>query len=233
MSLFAQKEEFAAEMDYSSETYGALIYHTNGWGVSINRTKLIEEGKKWIFSAELVTMKHPKEEKRLNPHVEGTKKYVFGKLNYFTVFRPSIGRQKVIYNKGQKRGVQVAFNYSVGAAIGLTRPVYLEVAYPTVLGRPEGYTRLVEVYDPEIHDPEMIFGRASYFNGFDKMDAYVGLHAKLGLNFEYSGANNLVRAVETGIAIDAFNKQVPLMAFAHNQRVFLTGYLGFYFGKKQ
>jgi hypothetical protein len=233
VSLFAQKDDFVAQIDYTSEVYGGLVYHTNGWGVNINKTKRINEDKKWLFSSELVTMKHPKEEKRLNPYREGTKRYVFGKLNYFTVFRSSIGRQKLVFQKGDKRGVQVALNYNIGASIGLVRPVYLELLYPTVLGASEGATPSSEVYDPEAHKEEMILGRSTYLKGFDKTMVYPGIHGKVGLNFEYGGTDNLVRSIETGIAIDTYFKQVPLMAFAHNQRVFLTGYLSFYFGKKQ
>ena len=232
-SLFAQKDDFVSDIDYTSEVYYGLLFHTNGWGVSISKAKYIEDGKRWLFSADLVTMKHPKEEKRLNPYIEGTKRYVFGKLNYFTVFRPSIGRQRVVYSKGDKRGVQVSFNYNVGASIGFVRPVYLEVYHPSILGRDEGATPSTEVYDPNSHNPDMILGRASYFKGFDKTNIYPGLHGKVGLNFEYSGVENLVRSVETGVAIDVYFKQIPIMAFAHNQRAFFTGYLSFYFGKKQ
>ncbi|MBL4625238.1 MAG: hypothetical protein JKY42_08885 [Flavobacteriales bacterium] len=233
LSLFAQKEGFISEMDYQSEVYGGFMFHTNGWGLSINKTRRIEDNKKWLFSADLITMTHPKEAKRLNPYIDNTKRYVYGKLNYLTVFRPSIGRQKVIYNKGKKRGVQVAYSYNIGVAVGLTRPVYLEIAYPSILGRPEGSTPSTEIYNPQIHNPDMILGRASYFKGFDKTNVYAGLHGKLGLSFEYASADNLVRSIETGLAVDVYFKQVPLMAFAHNQRVFLTGYLSFYFGKKQ
>ena len=232
-SLFAQKEDFVSDIDYTSEVYYGLVFHTNGWGVNATKTKYIDDNRKWVFSVDLVTMKHPKEEKRLNPYIEGSKKYVFGKLNYLTILRPSIGRQRVIYNKGEKRGVQVSFNYNVGASIGFTHPVYLEVYYPSILGRDEGATPSTEVYDPNLHNPDMILGRASYFRGFEKTNVYPGLHGKLGFNFEYAGAENLVRSIETGVTIDAYFKQIPLMAFAHNQRVFFTGYLSFYFGKKQ
>lgn len=233
LGIFAQKESFACSAEYDSELYGSIMFHTNGWGISGTKLKHRTEAKKWLFTAELVTIKHLKEEKRLNPYVDNTKKYVYGKLNYFAVLRPSIGQQKIIYAKGSKLGVQVAINYNIGASIGFTRPVYLEILYPSVLGRPEGSTPSSEAYNPELHKPEMILGRDTYFRGFNQTTVYPGIHGKVGFNFDYASVSNLVRGIETGLAFDVYLKKIPLMAFVHNQRFFVTGYMSFHFGKKQ
>lgn len=233
LGILAQKPSFEPAVEYGSELYGSAIFHTSGWGVGITKVKYKEESGKWLFSAEVVTIKHLKEEKRLNPYIDETKKYVYGKLNYFTVVRPTIGQQKIIYDKGNKLGIQVAINYNIGASIGFARPVYLEISYPSILGRPEGSTPSSEVYNPDIHTPDMILGRDTYFRGFNQTKVYPGLHGKVGFNFDYASEIGLVRGIETGLAFDAYLKKIPLMAFAHNQRFFVTGYMSFHFGKKQ
>ena len=232
-NIVAQDADYESDVVFNSEVYGSLIFHTNGWGAGIHKTWLVSEEKKWILSGELVTIKHPKEEKRLNPYIDNTKRYVYGKMNYFSTFRPTVGRESIIFNKGAKRGVQVSSSFALGGSIGFARPVYLEVLYPSILGRDEGATPSSEIYNPAVHNPDMIVGRDSYFRGFDKTQVFPGFTGKVGLVFDYAGSNNLVREIEVGLILDAYFKRIPLMAFSHNQRMFLTGNLCFHFGKKQ
>lgn len=217
---------------YRSELYGGALVHTNGWGVNIVKSRRITGFKKRLFSAEIVGMKHPKEDKRLNPYDDSAKRYVYGKLSYFTVFRPSIGKQKVLFTKRTKKGVQIGYSYLLGASIGLARPVYLEVAKPSILSKPPEIPVSTEKYDPDEHNTDMILGRASYFRGIENSTIYPGGHAKFGLNFEYASEDNLIRSIETGFTLDAFYKTVPIMAFTNNNRFFVAGYVSFQIGKK-
>ena len=80
--LFAQNNDYD-DVVFNAELYGSIVLHTNGWGVGIHKAWLVNEDHEWLLSGELVTMKHPKEEKRLNPYIDNTKRYVYGKMNYF------------------------------------------------------------------------------------------------------------------------------------------------------
>lgn len=71
--------------------------------------------------------KHPKEVKLNNNYYENAKPFIFGKLNYLLSWHSGVGRQRVIYSKGERGGVEVRLNYSGGLTLGLVKPVYLVV----------------------------------------------------------------------------------------------------------
>jgi hypothetical protein len=77
-----------------------------------------------------------------------------------------------------------------------------------------------------------IYSRGTILSGFDKIKIYPGLYTKAGLNFEFSAQNDRIKSLEIGVALDVFPKPVPIMAFKDANLFFLTGYLGFHFGKR-
>lgn len=232
VAVSAQTDGYSFSGDESNpEIYGGLVFHSNGWGVNVTKSTALKNDRRFLLSADLVTLKHPKEEKRFNQNFDNTKKYVYGKMNYFMTLRPSVGYQNVVFEKGAERGVQVSTKTNVGGSIGLARPVYLIISKP---GVSDGSSReSEEPYNPEEHQPDRILGRASYFKGFNQSQIYPGVFVKTSLNFEYSSNEAVVRAIETGVAIDYFFKQVPLMAFTHNQSWFLTAFISVNIGKRQ
>ena len=214
---------------YRTEVYGGLYIHTRGWGLNFRKAYRRTGFSKQVLSIEINNQKHPKEHKSFNPYYDDTKGFVFGKLNSIFVLRPSYGRQKVLYTKEAKRGVQISYFTLFGPSLALAKPIYLEIAHPTV----PGYDFLTtEKYNEEEHTMDMIFGRAPFTKGLDEIAVYPGLHGKFALNFEYAPADDLLRALETGLTFDAYYKEVPIMAFAENSQFFLTAYLNIQFGKK-
>jgi hypothetical protein len=223
---------------YMSDKSGGLLVHTNGFGAFFRQGKRINGFKKRILSAEIVNMKHIKEAKSFNPYNEDAKGFVYGKLNSLLVLRPSIGIQKTLYSKETKRGVQVGYTILVGPAIGLLKPIYLEIASPNIVSYE---TRTIERYDPNKHSIDMIYGRAAATRGIEETKIYPGLHAKFGFNFEYAPEDEMIRAIEVGVSADAFYKTVPIMATFNgipdenqpqNHQVYLTIYMHWQLGKK-
>lgn len=215
---------------YRTELYGGLILHETGFGAMFRKGYRKTGFSKTLLSAELVTMKHPKEIKSFNPYVDdNNKSFIFGKLNSLTVLRPTIGRQKIMYSKIAKKGVEVSYMYHAGLSLGFVKPVYLEIAESI---SPNAQTINVEKYDSEEHSIEQIIGRASFTRGLDEIRIYPGLHTKFALNFEYAPMDDLLRAIEVGTAVDLYAKEVPIMAFTDNSQFFLKFYLSLQFGKK-
>jgi len=237
--LIAQEEDIdETRLFYRSDVSGGVLIHSNGIGAFYRRSKRITGFKKKFLSFELVNMKHPKEHKSYNPYIENTKGFVYGKLNSLTILRSTAGYQKTVYSKETKRGVDIGFLLTAGPELGFVKPMYLEIAYPNVAS----YIYLsTEKYDPERHNQNNIYGRASALKGIEDMSFYPGIQLKFGLNFEYSAQDEGIRAIETGATLDAFYKQVPIMAGfplgdpdsePKNHQVYLTLYLAFQFGKK-
>jgi hypothetical protein len=236
MPAFTQENETAVKSSdtrfdgvsiYRSEVNGGLIIHTNGWGFSFRKGKHTTVNKRFYYGIEAVGMKHFKEHKSYNPTYDDTKGFVFGKLNTLTILRPQIGKQKIWYFKETKRGVQIGYVAFAGLSLGLAKPVYLYVVNPNSFRTP-----LTEKYDAEKHTIDKILGRAPVMKGVNETKIYPGLHTKFGLNFEYSPQDELLRSVEVGVAADAFNKEIPIMAFAPNRQLYFTFYASWHFGKK-
>ncbi|MFQ5334578.1 MAG: hypothetical protein ACE5DN_00740 [Flavobacteriales bacterium] len=237
--LFGQEEDIdETRLFYRSDVSGGAFIHSNGVGAFYRRSKRITGFKKKFLSFELLNMKHPKEHKSYNPYIENTKGFAYGKLNSLFILRTAVGYQKTIYSKETKRGVEIGYLLTAGPELGFVKPVFLEIAYPNVAS----YIYLsTERYDPERHNQNNIYGRASALKGIEDLSLYPGLQLKFGWNFEYGAMDESIRALETGLTLDAFYKEVPIMAGfpvgdpdakPKNHQFFISLYLAFQFGKK-
>ena len=209
-------------------TFGVNL-HTSGWGLEIKRGRNITGFKKLMFEAQIVSMKHSKEFKQVNPYFENSKSFVYGKLNTFTIIRASTGVRHTIYSKADRTGVEVRFNYMGGVSLGILKPVYLEIF--TRDNSVSGYTT-EEKYHPDKHFVDNIYGRAPFTLGLDQIKFHPGAFAKAGFNFEYAPYHEDIKAVEVGAALDAYFTKAPIMALTENKRFFLSFYITFLYGKK-
>jgi hypothetical protein len=210
-------------------TFGLNI-HSSGWGINARRSKNITGYKKRVLELEIVNMKHPKEVRSVNPYFDNAKSFFYGKLNTMTVIRTAVGRQKVLFSKAEKGGVEVRLHYSGGLSLALVKPVYLNILYPTGLDRE--YVVIVERYDPNKHEGDDIYGRAPFTYGFSEIRPYPGAYGKLGLSFEYGTYSTDIKCIETGITIDAYGKEVPIMANTENNQFFVNFYINLLYGRK-
>lgn len=206
------------------------MIHTSGFGLGYRSGKHITGYKKRMFEIELTGMKHPKEIRTVNPYFENSKSYIYGKENSFLLVRAGIGKQKIINSKPYWGGVELRYFYYGGLSLGLLKPVYLYILHET--STPYQYNLSIEKYDPDKHFAENIFGRASYFQGFNKLKPMPGLYFKTGVNFEYGAYDESIKAIEAGVALDVYSKSVPIMAFVKNRNYFVSLYLSFHFGSR-
>ena len=216
---------------YKKELHGGLMAHGDGWGANFFHGKHRTARSRRMIGIEIVGMKHPKEIKSFNPYYEDARGYFYGKLNSVLLFRPTWGRKELITDKLRKRGVEVNYVWGIGPSIAMLKPVYLQIGKPSLPYE----TIAVERYDPEVHYPDDIFGRASWFKGIEESKFRVGGFARFGLNFEHSGSAAGIKALEVGGTIDAFPERLPIMADldgVQNKQVFLELYISVQFGKK-
>lgn len=241
-SLRAQNETELYDqvvVPYHHQWYGGALIHSNGFGVHATYAQYRDVKNLRLFGFEAVFMKHEKEIRRWNPLAQqDSRSYIFGKTNNFYVLRPYIGKKHIIAEKLRRSGVQFAYNWYVGPAIGITKPVYLTIGYPEPFN-PDYF--LSEKFDPQKHYIDNIYGRASSLLGLNELRVYPGGFAKFSLTFEYSSDMDRLKSIETGIAADVFGARVPIMSEAildeledgaKNHQVFLTLFLNFAFGKK-
>lgn len=221
-----------ARVPFRREMYGGFLLHGDGWGLHFHHAKYRTATDRRLLSIEIVSMRHPKEVKSFNPYYEDSRGYYFGKLNALTIVRPTYGRKIQLTDKIRRSGVEINWLWGVGPSFGLLKPVYLEI------GKPDNIpyeTYVIERYDPAVHNVQNIYGRASWLNGIGEIAPYVGGFGRMAFNFEYSGQTTGIKAIETGVTLDAYPVTVPIMAElegVRNKQFFLEFYIAVQFGKR-
>jgi hypothetical protein len=223
---------------FKKQRYGGLNLNTNGFGITGTLAKYDGAYKLWLLNADILFIKHEKETKTWNPvNDPNARPYFYGKQNNFYNIRTSLGRKIVLTEKLRRSGVQVAYNWQAGTSLGFTKPVYLEIIY---LGDANTQPYLeVEKFDPDIHYIDNIYGRAHGLRGFDELKFHPGAHFKFAFSFEYSNERERLKGIETGVSLDAYAKDIPIMATytqdsknPRNHQFFFSLYLNFFFGTK-
>jgi len=208
-------------------SFGVYIHTAGGLGLAYRRGQMMNAKRKRMFELEAQNFKHPKEVKSVNAYFQNSKGFVYGKLNSLLLLRPGVGIQNQIYQKSDKKSVEIRYSYFVGATITFAKPVYLEIIRDSQQSTPS-----VERYDPEVHSIDMIYGKAPFFRGIEKTKIYPGAYAKLALSFEYADRYNGIKAIETGVLVDVYPESLPIMAYTPKQYVFPSLYLKIIWGKK-
>jgi hypothetical protein len=213
---------------YRSEAAGGFIWHTNGVGIHFRYGRNTTDLYKTSFGLDLVNMRHDKEVKVYNPVYDDGKGYYFGKMNAVLVARPFYGGRKILFKKLRTQGVEVGFNWGIGPSIAFAKPVYLAIIKPNDPLLPV----VDEKYDPSKHNVDNIYGRSRWSLGMDEMKIHIGAQAKFGMHFEIHPEDDRIRALEVGVSLDYYPKEIQIMAGDVNKPYFLTPYLNFIFGGK-
>lgn len=183
-----------------------------------------------LIGVDLLYLKHEKEIKSYNPVYDEARSYVLGKMNNFYMVRPGFGFKKILTDKLRRSGVQVAYTWQVGPSLGITKPIYLEIAYPGI-----AYDYLVvERYNPDEHYSNNIYGKASGLNGLDELRLHPGGFFKFAFQFEYSNEKNRLKGLEAGAVVDVYPSDIPILAdkYGQNKQLFFNFYLNLLIGQK-
>jgi hypothetical protein len=239
MNTFAQDSLRASGEEtnilFRNEAAGGVLVHSNGFGITFKRGWHMTGYKKLMLDIDFVSLRDPKQYKLSNPDYPDSKPYFFGKLNYAYILRGGVGRQNVIFSKGERSGVEVRYNYYGGVSLGITKPVFLDILVdnPFEPGTKILDTRRYDPSDPDQQDQrEDIYGPGPYFQGIDLLSFYPGVYGKFAVSFEYAGWQDKITAIETGVIIDAYPKKIPIMANSQNHNLFFNFYISLIWGGK-
>ena len=213
---------------YRNERSIGFLLNSNGWGASYRYAKRINARNKTIYEIDLVNIKHPKEVKISNANYNSGS-YILGKTNLFLNFRGGWGKQKEIFRKVDRGGISIRRYFSVGPVIGLLKPIYYEVWKYDGSGTQNGYSLVEEKFSADLHGT--IYGRASFFKGFDEISITPGVFGRFGMSFEYSTSDINIHAIETAVSLDLFPREMEIMATEDNSFWFLTLSVSYRFGK--
>ena len=222
--LFAQGEiDTEKKIFYRDERTFSASLNSNGIAVGYKYAKRIDYTRKTTFEIEFAHIKDDKEVKVSTNTQQINRSFVYGKLNNFFTLHGGIGYQKEIFPKMDKGGISIRYFYDGGLSIGMLKPIYYDVVV-YINNIPE---RQIAKYS----EHAIIYGKASFFKGFDELSVNPGLYAKGGFTFEFGKYDKIFHAIETSVMLDGFVKRVPIMAVENRSRFFLTMSLTYRFGK--
>lgn len=227
--IFAQGEiDQQQKIFFRNERSFAVLLNSDGAGLSYRDAKRIDYLNKRFFEVEAGTLKHPKEYKQSSYYSQAGS-FVFGKLNSPFYLRGSFGRQHELFKKADLGGVAIRYFYSGGPVVSLYKPIYYKILHPLSLSLDLWEIR-EEKFDITIHQPYDIYSKASFTKGLGEIKAMPGVFAKGGFNFEYSKEDKLIHAIEVGAQINAFLKEIPIMATSDNKSIFFSLFVSYRFG---
>lgn len=231
ISIFREQEEGenVFQRDFS---IGARL-NTDGWAGFAELGYRKTRKKVNYFQFEFGEKKSNKEVKVNSGYAFTQRPFIYGKQNNFYQAKLGVGQRYLIGGKANKNGVEVDAIYYGGLSLGLLKPYYLN------LENDNGQNVDVK-YSPENADlflnKDKINGAGGFGKGWSDLSVVPGLHAKLGMRFDWAHFNEVVSALEIGVNAEYYTKKIPIMVVAdgvdHNKQFFFNAYVAIQFGKR-
>ena len=225
-SMIRKDEE--GELAYHKQSIFGIQLRTMGYGLLYELGRMKTTRKTTTYGLEISEIKHSKEDKLPKGTFTFNNPYIYGKINNFYQVKLGIGQQYLLGDKGNRNGVSVSAIYGGGLSLGLLRPYYLEVQDQGGNIQTIKYSQ-----DSALFVGGVIVGGGGLGKGWGEMELRPGAYAKAGLRFDYGRFNEVVSAIEIGVSLDAYLKEVPIMLFQSDKRLFFQGYVALEFGKRK
>jgi hypothetical protein len=200
---------------------------SNGYGVSFEKGYSKSVKKTTLFQLEIAEHRHQKETKQTS-NIPGTSPFIYGKINYFYPIKLGVQKQFLFGNKSNKNGVSVTGNIGGGISLGLLRPYEVQVKKNNELV----YIRY-ESADSSLFKNGTIYRGPSLGTGWNHLKLTPGLYLKPGLRFDYGRYNDLVTAIEVGVAAEFYSKKITQMFDNKGKQFFFSAYFTVLFGKRK
>ena len=223
ITVFAQGDLYSGTRVYNNneQSFGIDLI-SNGIGFNYKIGKRIDGRRKTIYQLDFSWFKHPKEIK-IKTYDSGNR-FVYGKMNSPSNFRLSVGRQKVLYERKDRNGVKISYFYTGGISLALLKPVYYNIITGGILTE--------QKFDiTEIHTYSQIHSRSSFFKGFNEISLIPGASIKLGFDFDFATSDDRIHALEAGVCLDFYYKELEIMATENNNMALFTLFVTYRFGK--
>ena len=214
---------------YTRQTTFNVAIHSQGFGLGakIGKIKNIHLIRNWEIGA--VSLRSLKEIKTINISQYNTRPFIYGKLNYVYVLRFGWGEERRIFGKPYWGGVETWWTYEVGASMALLKPYY----YYVVTYEPSNEGGYYEKIEEQTFERGVdILGRSAFTKGFNEIKVTPGIHASLGMSFEFGKSRVRAQAVNVEVKAECFPLGVSIMDSERNKRLFVTFMLSYNWGKR-
>lgn len=222
------KQEEEGILTYRRQNIFAFQLRTNGYGMYFEHGRSKSPRLTNLYLVELSETKHPKEEKE--PSGDGflSSTFVYGKANNFYQAKLGFGQQYILGQKGNKNGIAVMAVYQGGLSLGLLRPYY-------VLGVVGNKEKDIKYESADSIDflTGQILGASGLSKGWDELEVNPGAFVKTSLRFDFGRFNETVKAVEIGMSLEAYSKEILQLARVEKKRLFFQGHVAILFGRRK
>ena len=136
-------------------------------------------------------------------------------------------KQFLLGNKGNKNGVSITGNIGGGFIAGLLRPYMVEVEEAG-----GGSLKYITTDDsayflqPHVSGPNL-------GTGWSKLKVTPGFYLKPALRFDYGKYNEMVSAIEVGLAGEFYTKKIPQLIWIKQKQFFFSAYVSILFGRRK
>lgn len=221
------KQEEEGVIKYKKHTAFGVKLTTDGFGgfFEIGRAQSIKRGL--LFQLDIGERKHPKENKQ--SIFSNTAPEIYGKINFFYPVKLGVQKQFLLGNKGNKNGVSITGNIGGGFIAGLLRPYMVQVEKNNQLV----YVRYESTDSSLFLDPGAHIGGPSIGTGWKYLKVTPGLYLKPALRFDYGKYNEMVSAIEVGLAGEFYTKKIPQLIWIKQKQFFFSAYVSILFGRRK
>lgn len=231
---------------YQKEFTVDFKLHTNGFAFGVNIGELKTYYTTRFINIELGEIKHPKEfrqsfDLQAPSSSRISRSFIYGKQNSFWVLRGGIGEKRYFSEKAKRKGLAIGVSYEGGASLGLLKPYYLELIRFREPGSNDFFIRserFTAENEDKFLDINSIYGSAGFSKGLGELSLRPGIHAKGAIHFDWGAFDEFVKAVEAGIMVDYFIKDVPIMVTSdkiqdtENRPIFINLFINLQLGKR-
>jgi hypothetical protein len=224
---------------YNRETTLNLKVHTNkGFAVGVEMGRLRTYYKTTFFQINVGEIKHPKEQRQgADPTLNRAfRPYIFGKQNNFFVARSGWGLKRYYSEKAKHKGVALGIAYSFGPSLGILKPYYLALrrSSPDNPGQSRAVHEKYSDNNKDIFlDNTRILGASPFNKGFKNLNFLPGGNASFAVHMDWGAFDEYVKALEIGVMVDAFPKNVPILVSTENSPLFVNFFVNLQFGKRK
>lgn len=179
-----------------------------------------------IWQLEFEEKKHAREYKSTSNNGTGANSYIYGKINNMYAVKLGWGVRSLVAGKPDPGTVSIHWVNAGGLAIGMLKPYYINVySDPAAI-------RYNEANKSNFLSQELIEGSAGFSKGLSEISFVPGGHFKSALHFDFAANRKGVAAVEAGMNIEYYSKEIQLMASEKATSAFFNIFLAVQFGKR-
>lgn len=207
-----------------AQTNGVSAFLEYGWIKDIRTTRLIQLEYTYYIDYR---------QKKSDSQIEGGRDYFYGMQNRLNMLRFSYGGKRMIAEKADQNGVRLSLVGFGGVSLALLKPYYLDLEN-NVDGNQEV---LPQRYSPSTAarflSQDSIIEAAPAHYGLNEIQPVLGVHGKLGLDFDFGKKDAVVKTLEAGVMLDLYYERLQIWTANDDNRFYQAAlFVSFQLGKR-